>query len=86
MAVFAGKDNVQKIDEKNSSVIVISPKVKDANDSSLVKMFEIVPISDVENAKQMADFRDTFEKDANKKNCIQKICFKVKYELNVDKQ
>ncbi len=92
MSVFAGKDNVKPIDEKNSSVIVISPKVKDANDSSLVKMFEIVPISDAENAKQMADFRATiennraaFEKDSKKKNCIQKICFKAKYELNVDK-
>lgn len=85
MAVFAGKDNVKPIDEKNSSVIVISPKVKDANDSSLVKMFEIVPISDAENAKQMADFRATFEKDSKKNNCIQKICFKAKYELNVDK-
>lgn len=85
MAVFAGKDNVKPIDDKNSSVIVISPKVKDANDSSLVKMFEIIPISDAENAKQMADFRATFEKDSNKNNCIQKICFKAKYELNVDR-
>jgi hypothetical protein len=49
-------------------------------------MFEIVPISDAEQAKLDAQFRATYEKKPDgKDNCAQKVCFKIKYELNVDK-
>ena len=87
MKVFAGADNVKTINEDNIATIIISSNTKDSNDSSLVKMFEIVPISDAEQAKLTAQFRAIYQKNPklDKPNCTQKVCFKIKYDLNVDK-
>lgn len=84
MKVFAGEGATKDL-ANNIAEIEISPNIKNSNDSSLVKMFEIVPISDAEHSKLIAQFRANYEKDPNKDNCVQKICFKIKYDLTVDK-
>lgn len=84
MKVFAGEGAIKDL-ANNIAEIEISPNIKNSNDSSLVKMFEIVPISDAEHSKLIAQFRANYEKDPNKDNCVQKICFKIKYDLTVDK-
>lgn len=87
MRVFAGTDNVKDISLDNIAAIEISQKVKDSNDSALVKMYEIIPITDAEKQKLIADFRATLKKNPNntENNCTARICYKIKYDLNVDK-
>ena len=83
--VFAGADNVDKVDEKSMGMIDLSDKINDPNANGLVKMFEIQPASEQELAKMTAQFKIDFKKDPVKKNCKQKICFYVLYTLNIDK-
>lgn len=85
MTTFAGRDAFKGIGDDQLGMIVVSSNVKDASDKNLVKMFEIQPISDAEHEKNLAQFRANYEKNQDKPNCKEKICFKVKYELNVDK-
>lgn len=83
---FAGKENIKNIDAKNVKMIVVSPKVKSPNDGSLVKMFEIQPIAPQEREKMLAQFALKYDpNDVNKSNCDEKVCFKIKYNLNIDK-
>lgn len=87
MTVFAGSKQSEKISNDNIAIIEISPHIKDSNDESLVKMFEIVPISNVEQEKLIAQFQAAYKKDptSEKPNCKQKVCYKIKYDLTVDK-
>ncbi len=88
MAAFAGKDNFSKISSDSSmKMIDISDKVKGPNDKSLVSMFEVQPMSEQEKAKMVEQFKINYKEDPSKKNlnCKQKVCFVVKYTLNVDK-
>ena len=85
MDVFAGTDNVEQIKEQSLKMIDLSDKTKDSNANGLVKNFEIQPMSEQEKAKMIEQFKVNFRKDPTKNNCKQKICFIVKYTLNVDK-
>lgn len=85
LKTFAGADNVDAIDSTKLLMLDISNDVKDSNDKRLVVMYEIQAISDQDKGKMVSQFRANFEKDPKQKNCTQKVCFKVKYTLNVDK-
>ena len=87
MVMFAGKDNVKNIGPLDMGMIDISDKVKGPNDKSLVSMFEVQPMSEQEKAKMVEQFKLNYKEDPSKKNlnCKQKVCFVVKYTLNVDK-
>ncbi len=85
LKTFAGSDNVKKIDAASVGQLFISDSIKKSTDKGLVSMYEIQPMSDQEKAKLESSFRAAFEKDPTKENCRCKICFKVKYTLNVDK-
>lgn len=85
MNVFAGSDNVNPITESSFKMITLSDKVKDSNSNGLVKNFEIQPATEQEVAKMVEQFKLNFKKDSKKANCKQKVCFVVKYTLNVDK-
>lgn len=85
MKAFAGADNVDTINASKLGMVDISDKVKDSNDKSLVTMYEIQPMSDQEKAKLVDQFKANFMKDPKQPNCKQRVCFKVKYSLNVEK-
>lgn len=85
MNVFAGSDNVNPITESSFKMINLPEKTKDSNANGLVKDFEIQPATEQELAKQIEQFKLNFKKDSAKANCKQRICFVVKYTLNVDK-
>lgn len=85
MKAFAGADNVDAITPDKVAVINVSEKIKDSNDKSLVNEFEVQPISEHEKGKLVAQFEAAFKKDPSKDNCKQKICFTVKYSLNIDR-
>lgn len=94
MQTFAGKDNMtEQIKADSLGMINIADEVKDSTDKTLVKMFEIQEMSDQAKAKQVAQFQAKFKQASDKeksdgktfKNCTQKICFYVTYNLNVDK-
>lgn len=85
MKSFAGADNVDAITPDKVAAIEISEKIKDSNDKSLVNEFEVQPISEQEKGKLAAQFEAAFKKDPSKDNCKQKICFTVKYSLNIDR-
>ena len=78
MVVFAGKDNTA-VTEENIGVMQVSNNLKGPNDASLVKMFEIQPITAQEKGKIEAEAK------ANPKNAVKTICFYVEYNLNVEK-
>lgn len=85
MKAFAGADNVDTIDSTKLGMIDIANDVKDSTDKRLVVMYEIQPMKDQEKAKLVDQFKANFIKDPKKPNCKQKVCFKVKYSLNVEK-
>lgn len=87
MEGFAGKENIGQIGESTMKMIKISENMKDSNSSGLVDKFEIQPISDQEYAKLVEQFKLNFMKNPDPKNlnCEEKVCFVIKYMLNVDK-
>lgn len=80
---FAGADNVTSF--KDAAMITISDKAKDSNDKSLVSMFQIQEAPKAEVEKMVEQFKLAYQKDPNKPNCKQHVCFVVNYTLNVDK-
>ena len=77
---FAGADNVDNSKIANAAMIPISE-----NNALLTKQFEIQKAPDQEIEKLTAQFKANYSKNPSKKNCKQRVCFKVKYSLNIDK-
>ena len=85
LKAFAGADNVDAVDTTKLGMVDISSRASDSNAKGLVSMYEIQPMPDQEKEKMVAQFRADFEKNPKQNNCKQKVCFYVKYTLNVDK-
>ena len=85
MTGFAGPDRVKNLNEDNIQMIQVSPTITELNDPKLVKLFSIQAIPSQENEKLIAHFRATLSKAPDKKNCKEHVCFKIKYNLNIDK-
>lgn len=85
MTGFAGSDSVKTLNKDNIQMIQISPTINEPNDPKLVKLFAIQAIPEQEKEKLVAQSRAIFSKAPDKKNCNQHVCFKIKYNLNIDK-
>ena len=85
MQTFAGADNVNIVDS-DIMKCNISESAKDSNSKGLVSsLFTIEPMKEAEQAKLEATFRQKLVNKPDEDNCKHKICFYVKYMLNVDK-
>lgn len=85
LKTFAGVENVKKFSEQDIGMLYIADDINAADDNRLVKNFVLQEMSKQDKDKLVAQFRANFEKDPKQDNCEQKVCFKVKYTLNVDK-
>ena len=85
MQTFAGAENV-KMKESDIATCFISESIKDSNSKGLVSStFEIEPMQEAEQKKLEAAFRQKLANKPDEDNCKHKMCFYVKYSLNVDK-
>lgn len=85
MKVFAGADNSKPVSESDLGMVDLPENAKDSTSSGLVKSFEIQPATEAEKAKMVEQAKIDFNKDPNKENVRQKVCFYVLYSIDVDK-
>lgn len=79
MAAFAGPEAVKSFNAKDIIMIYVSQDVKSPNDRKLVSNFQILPIADNELEKHRQ------QQETDPSNCIDKVCFKMGFRVNIDK-
>lgn len=84
MKTFAGQA-FKGVDASKVGLITVSDKVKFADSKDLVKGFQLQPIPSSERDALNAEFKQAYIDDPKEKNCHSKVCFFVKYTLDVDK-
>lgn len=79
LTVFVGPEKASKFNVDDLVMIHINEKVKDSKDNSLVKNYEIIPMADKDRELELQKFQ------TDPANCIEKVCFKTGYTVQIDK-